>query len=102
LDKRRLAEISVPPFLSRFVRQGAFRRQFDLPVEYKGIKLDCGYRPDVLVEESVLVEVKSISTLEPVHKAQLLTYLKLGGWKLSLLVNFNVPVLQDGIRRRIL
>jgi GxxExxY protein len=77
-------------------------RQLPLQVEYKGIRLDCGYRLDLLVEQSVVVEIKSLSSIEPIHEAQLLTYLKLGGWKLGLLVNFNVPLLKDGIRRRIL
>jgi GxxExxY protein len=77
-------------------------RQLPLPVEYKGVRLDCGYRVDLLVEQSVVVEIKSLSSIEPIHEAQLLTYLKLGGWKLSLLINFNVPALKDGIRRRIL
>ncbi len=79
-----------------------FERQRSLPVEYKGVKLDCGYRLDFLVENTVVVEIKSVSGIEPIHEAQLLTYLKLGGWKLGLLVNFNVPVLKDGIRRRII
>ncbi len=56
----------------------------------------------LLVEQSVVVEIKSVSSIEPIHEAQLLTYLKLGGWKLGLLVNFNVPALKEGIRRRIL
>jgi GxxExxY protein len=77
-------------------------RQLPLPVEYKGVRLDCSYRLDLLVEQSVVVEIKSLSAIEPIHEAQLLTYLKLGGWKLGLLINFNVPVLKDGIRRRIL
>jgi GxxExxY protein len=77
-------------------------RQLPLPVEYKGVRLDCGYRLDLLVEQSVVVEIKSLSSIEPIHEAQLLTYLKLGGWKLGLLVNFNVSALKDGIRRRIL
>jgi GxxExxY protein len=77
-------------------------RQLPLRVEYKGVRLDCGYRLDLLIEQSVVVEIKSLSSIEPIHEAQLLTYLKLGGWKLGLLVNFNVPVLKDGIRRRIL
>ncbi len=77
-------------------------RQLPLPVEYKGIRLDCGYRLDLLVEKSVVVEIKSLSSIEPIHEAQLLTYLKLGGWRLGLLVNFNVAVLKDGICRRIL
>ena len=77
-------------------------RQSPLPVEYKGARLDCGYRLDLLVEQSVVVEIKSLSSIEPIHEAQLLTYLKLGGWKLGLLINFNVPALKDGVRRRIL
>jgi GxxExxY protein len=84
------------------LRDIGFERQFPVPVEYKGVRLDCGYRLDLLVEKSVVVEIKSLSSFEPVHEAQLLSYLKLGGWKLGLLVNFNVPVLKDSIRRRIL
>lgn len=79
-----------------------FRRELNLPLNYKGIKLDCGYRVDVLVADLVLVELKAIQILTAVHEAQLLTYLRLGGWKVGLLINFNVPVLKDGIRRRIL
>jgi GxxExxY protein len=79
-----------------------FERQRPLPVEYKGARLDCGYRLDLLVEGVVVVEIKAVVAMEPIHEAQLLTYLKLGGWKLGLLINFNVPVLKDGIRRRIL
>lgn len=79
-----------------------FERQRPLPVEYKGVKLDCGYRLDLLVADAVVVEIKAVSEIEPIHEAQLLTYLRLGGWKLGLLINFNVSVLKDGIRRRIL
>jgi GxxExxY protein len=84
------------------LRSVPFERQRPLPVEYKGIKLECGYRPDLLVADAVVVEIKAIESIEPIHEAQLLTYLKLGGWKLGLLINFNVPVLKDGIRRRVL
>ncbi|MFZ0943387.1 MAG: GxxExxY protein [Syntrophobacteraceae bacterium] len=77
-------------------------RQLPLPVEYKGARLDCAYRVDLLVEQSVVVEIKSVSSIEPIHEVQLLTYLKLGGWKLGLIVNFNVAVLKDGIRRGIM
>ncbi len=77
-------------------------RQLSLPVEYKGTMLDCGYRLDLLVEQSVVVEIKSLSAIKPIHEAQLLTYLKLGGWKVGLLINFNVRALKDGICRRIL
>jgi GxxExxY protein len=84
------------------LRRLAFERQKPLPVEYKGTKLDCGYRLDLLVEALVVVEIKAVEVIQPIHEAQLLTYLKLGGWKLGLLINFNVPFLKDGIRRRIL
>ncbi len=80
----------------------AFHRERSLPLEYKGIRLDCGYRLDLLVENKLVVEVKSIDVLAPIHEAQLLTYLKLGGWKIGLLINFNVEVLRNGIRRRVM
>jgi GxxExxY protein len=80
----------------------SFERQRPLPVEYKGIRLECGYRLDLLVENAVVVEIKAISAVEPIHEAQLLTYLHLGGWRVGLLINFNVPVLKNGIRRRVL
>jgi len=76
-----------------------FSRQQALPVSYKSIQLDCGYRLDLLVANSVVVEIKAIDGLLPIHEAQLLTYLKMGGWQVGLLMNFNVPVLKDGIRR---
>ncbi len=79
-----------------------FDRQRPLPVEYKGVMLDCEYRLDLLVENTVVVEIKAVSEIEPVHEAQLLTYLRLGGWRVGLLINFNVPVLKNGIRRRVL
>jgi GxxExxY protein len=84
------------------LRGVTFERQRPLPVEYKGIKLECCYRLDLLVENAVVVEIKAVSEIEPVHEAQLLTYLRLGGWKTGLLINFNVPVLKNGIRRRVL
>ena len=71
-------------------------------MEYKGIRLDSGYRMDLLVADSVVVEVKSVEALAPIHDAQLLTYLKLGGWKVGLLINFNVELLKNGIRRKVL
>ena len=74
-------------------------RQKSLPVEYKGVMLDCGYRLDVVVEGKLIVELKSCDTLQPIHEAQLLTYLKLTNIKVGLLINFNVPVLKDGIKR---
>jgi GxxExxY protein len=84
------------------LRQIPFARQVPLPVEYKGVKVDCSYRLDFLVASSVVVEIKAVSELEPIHAAQLLTYMKLGCWSLGLLINFNVPVLRTGIRRMIL
>ena len=79
-----------------------FERQKHLPVEYKGLRLDCGYRLDLLVEDSVVVEVKAVEGLAPIHEAQLLTYLKLTGCKVGLLLNFNLPTLKDGVRRLVL
>ena len=77
----------------------SFERQKPLPVTYKGISLDCGYKLDILVEKLVIVELKTVEHIVPIHEAQLLTYLKLSDLWLGLLVNFNVPVLRDGIRR---
>src|SRR5262249_46707140 len=79
-----------------------FERERPLPLEYKGLRLDCGYRTDFLVAGQVVVEVKAIEALAPIHEAQLLTYLRIGGWKVGLLINFNVLVLKEGIRRRVL
>jgi GxxExxY protein len=73
--------------------------QVGLPVVYHGIKLELGYRMDLLVEELVIVEIKSVEAVSPVHQAQLLSYLKLSGKSLGLLINFNVVHLKDGIRR---
>ena len=77
----------------------AFERQKPLPVNYKGINLDCGYKLDIVVEKLVIVELKAIEQIIPIHQAQLLTYLKLSNLKLGLLINFNVPILKDGIKR---
>ena len=77
----------------------AFERQRTLPVIYKGVSLDCGYRLDFLVERSVVEELKAVEMLQPIHEAQMLTYLKLGGWTVGLLINFNVPALRCGIKR---
>ena len=79
-----------------------FRQQVELPLVYKDVKLDCGYRIDFIVEEKVVVELKAVEGLLPVHQAQLLTYLRLSALRVGLLINFNVPVLKDGIRRRVL
>jgi GxxExxY protein len=81
------------------MRQIAFCYEVPLPIEYKGLKLDCGYRLDIEVEGRVIVELKSIDELTNLHRAQLLTYLKLSGRKVGLLLNFNVPVLKDGVVR---
>jgi GxxExxY protein len=75
------------------------RRQVPLPVIYKGVSLDCGYRMDLLVEDLVVVEFKTVEALLPVHQAQLLSYLKLSGKPVGLLINFHVPVLKDGLKR---
>ena len=77
----------------------AFTREVQLPLSYKGLKLDCSYRIDLLVEDEIVVELKSVEQIVPVHSAQLLTYLKAANKQLGLLINFNVPVLKEGIRR---
>jgi GxxExxY protein len=74
-------------------------RQKPLPVHYRGLRLDCSYRLDLLVEDLIIVEIKSVETILPLHKAQLLSYLRLSGYRLGLLINFDVPRLKDGIRR---
>ena len=79
----------------------AFECQKPLPVTYKGMKLDCGYRIDVLVEGVLVVEVKSVEKLAPIHEAQLLTYLRLSGCQIGLLINFNVEVLRLGVKRMV-
>ena len=84
------------------LRKVPFERQVSLPVQFKGLRLDCGYRIDLLVAKRVVLEIKAIESLLPIHEAQLLTYLRLGGWKVGLLINFNVTVLKNGIRRRVL
>ncbi|NOZ22610.1 MAG: GxxExxY protein [Planctomycetes bacterium] len=75
------------------------QRQVGLPVRYEEVQMDLGFRADILVEKKVILELKSVQTVLPVHKKQLLTYLKLTGIKLGLLVNFNVELLKDGITR---
>lgn len=76
-----------------------FERQKPLPVRYKNVKLDCGYRIDLIVEEKVIVELKTVDQLIPLHEAQLLTYLKLSNVPVGLLINFNVSILKHGIKR---
>ncbi|MFC1829816.1 GxxExxY protein [Thermodesulfobacteriota bacterium] len=81
------------------LRKIPYENQKELLVEYKGSKLDCGFRLDIVVANQVVVELKSCEKLQPIHDAQLLTYLKLSGIKIGLLINFNVPVLKEGIKR---
>ena len=77
----------------------SFEDEKPLPLVYKGVKLDCGYQMDLVVENAIILELKSCEKLKPIHKAQLLTYLKLSDLMLGLLLNFNVPVMRDGIKR---
>lgn len=80
-----------------------FERQFPLPVEYKGINLDCGYRLDIVIENSVVLEIKCVEHILPVHEAQLLTCLKMAHKRVGLILNFNVPTLvRGGIVRKVL
>ena len=80
----------------------AFRKQVAVPLTYKGVSLDCGYRIDLLVEEKVIVEIKAVEQMNALHEAQLITYLKLSGCRVGMLINFNVPILKDGIIRRVI
>ncbi len=83
-----------------FVNRGIkYERQKLLPVAYKGTKLDCGYRLDVVVNDLVVLELKAVDQIQPIHSAQLLTYLKLSNLKLGILINFNVTALKNGIKR---
>ncbi len=77
----------------------AFQRQVQLPISYKGVKLDCGYRLDIVVEDLVVVELKAVERISPIHEAQILSYLKLFDKRVGLLMNFNVAVLKNGIKR---
>jgi len=79
-----------------------FRRQVELPIRYKGVQLDCGYRVDLVVQEAVIVELKCVEKLLPIHDAQLLTYLRLSGIRVGLLMNFHTPALHQGIIRKVL
>jgi GxxExxY protein len=98
-----LLESAYQECLSRelTLRGVPFLQQLALPVVYKGVRVDCSYRIDFLIDE-VVVEIKSVAAIEPIHEAQVLTYMKLGQWKLGLLINFNVPLLVRGVRRLIL
>lgn len=81
------------------LRDILFRRQVELPVSFKGMQLACGYRIDLLVDERVVVELKSVDEIHDLHKAQLLTYLKLSRLNVGMILNFNVPLMKDGIVR---
>ncbi|MBB02507.1 MAG: GxxExxY protein [Planctomyces sp.] len=84
------------------VRKLHFQKQVPLPVQYKGLQLEAGYRLDLLVEDKIVVEIKSVDELLPVHQTQLLTYLRLSRKRIGLLINFNVPLLKHGLKRMIL
>ena len=96
-----LLESAYEACLCYELKQAGFHIETQVPVPliYDGLKLECGYRIDLLVGGKVLIEIKSVEALSPVHKAQVLSYLKLGGYSLGLLINFNVLHLKDGIRR---
>jgi GxxExxY protein len=79
-----------------------FDHEVKLPVVYKGVRIDCGYRLDVVVQKALIVELKSVDKVIPIHEAQLLTHMKLGGYRVGLLANFNVKLMIDGITRRVI
>lgn len=79
-----------------------FAQQVELPLMYKGVSVECGYRADLIADSTVLVELKSIEALQPIHQAQLLTYMRLANVPIGLLINFNVVRLKDGIKRMML
>ena len=83
-------------------REPGFRQQVTLPILYRSLRLDAGLRLDLLVEDSIIVELKSVAKVEPLFKAQLLSYLRLSGLKLGFLINFNVPLIKEGISRIVL
>lgn len=99
-----LLESAYETCLAHELAERGFRveRQVPLPVRYKGVALDCGYRLDLVVDGEVIVELKAVKAFEPIHTAQLLTYLRLAGLRVGLLLNFNVAVLKQGIRRVVL
>jgi GxxExxY protein len=84
------------------LRDIPYKSEWPLPLEYKGLHVKCGYRVDFLVADAIVVETKSVEAIAPVHQAQLLTYMRLGGWRIGLLLNFNVLVLKNGICRKVL
>jgi GxxExxY protein len=84
------------------LREIAYERQKQIAVEYKGLRLDAGYRADLLVDGQLVIELKAVDALSPINDAQMLTYLRLGGWQVGLIINFNVQLLKHGIRRKVL
>ncbi|WKZ35585.1 MAG: GxxExxY protein [Anaerolineales bacterium] len=84
------------------LRNIPFKRQMPLPINYKGTNADCSYRIDLLVNDEVIVELKSVESISPIHEAQTLTYMRLGNWKVGLILNFNVPILVKGVKRLVL
>jgi GxxExxY protein len=77
----------------------SFKKQVESPVTYKQVRIDCGYRIDMVVEDALVLELKAVEAVQPVHKAQILTYMRLSGLRYGLLINFNVPLLKSGIQR---
>src|SRR4051794_7518591 len=98
-----LLESAYSESLAHELRQQviSFKRELPLPVRYKSVLLDCGYRLDFLIEDSLVLELKSIEKVEGIHEAQLLTYLRLSEKRVGLLINFNVELLRRGITRRV-
>jgi GxxExxY protein len=96
-----LLELAYETCLAFELRQRGFKveQQLPLPVVYKNVRLDCGYRLDMVVEDSVILEVKAVHELAPIHDAQLLSYLRLSGKSVGLIINFPVRVLKDGLKR---
>ncbi|MDY0295868.1 MAG: GxxExxY protein [Acidobacteriota bacterium] len=79
-----------------------FKAEVPLPIEYKGVSLDCGYRMDILVDDAIILELKSVDFVHPIHEAQILSYMKLGGLKHGFLINFNVKILKQGLKSYVL
>jgi GxxExxY protein len=84
------------------IRELPFKQELALPLEYKGVRVECGYRLDFLVAGKIVTELKAVDMLIPVHQAQLITYMKLTGCRIGLLINFNVPILKNGLKRMVL
>ncbi len=99
-----LLESAYEECLCYELKQGglAYVRQAPLPIVYKDVRLDCGYRLDLVVERQVIIEIKSVERLLPIHDAQVLTYLRLSGCRIGLIMNFNTAMLKDGLRRLVL